>query len=83
MDIDNNFSKKPERIILEGKHSDAELECKRLLTLHTESSKPNDMTVVSLLHTLAQALEGQGKYAEGLDTRRRTRDMLISLMSPS
>lgn len=83
MIIDNNFSTSPERAIAEGRHSDAELECKRLLTLHAKSSKPDDMTVVTWLHSLAQALEGQEKYAEGLNTRLRARDTLISLMAPS
>jgi hypothetical protein len=83
MIIDNNFSTVPERAISEGQHSDAELECKRLLTLHAKSRKPDDMTVVALLHSLAQALEGQEKYPEALDTRLLTRDMLITLMNPS
>lgn len=83
MIIDNNTSRCPEIVIYEGKHSNAELEFKRLLTLHTNTSEPNNATVVAWLHSLAQALEGQGKYAEGLDTRIRARDMLISLMSPS
>lgn len=83
MIIDNNFSTKPERAICDGRHSDAELECKRLLTLHTKSSKPDDMTVVNWLYGLAQALEGQQKFAEALGTRLRARDMLVSLMDPS
>lgn len=83
MIIDNNFSTRPERAIAEGRHSDAELECKRLLTLHAKSSLPDDMTVVTLLHSLAQALEGQEKHTEGLSTRLRAIDMLISLMDPS
>lgn len=64
-------------------HSEAELECKRLLTVHERSGKKCDMTVVSLLHNLAQALEGQSKFAEGYKARIRARDLLMTLMLAS
>lgn len=83
MIIENNFSTSPKPAICDRQQSNAELECKRLLTLHEESSKPDDMTVITCLHGLAQALEGQEKYAEGLYTRIRARDILISLMAAS
>ena len=83
MIIDNNFSRSPERVNREGKHSDAELECKRLLILYAKSPRPFDLAVVVWLHSLAQALEGQAKYAEGLDTGLRARDMLVTLMASS
>jgi hypothetical protein len=65
------------------RHSDAELECKRLLTMHSQSSKPDNATVVTWLHRLAQALEGQGRYVEALDSRLHARDMMISIMDAS
>ena len=80
MIIENTFSTVPERSLCDGRHLDAELECKRLLTLHRRSGKPNDMTVVTWLNSLAEALEAQDKYVEGLDMRRRAGDVLFSLV---
>ncbi len=56
------FNTIPERAVGEGRHSDAELECKRLLTLQAKSSKPGDRAVVALLHIIAPVLEGQEQY---------------------
>lgn len=80
MVIEKNFSLKLQRTLGGVRHSDSELKCKRLLAIHRKSGKPDNMTVVTWLYSLAQALEGQKKYAEGLTTRVRVRDMLISFM---
>ena len=78
-----NFFTSFEQAIFEGRYSDAEVECNRLLTLHQKSGKANDLTVITLLHSLAQAQERQAKYPEGLATRVRVRDMLLSFLAPS
>lgn len=62
------------------KHSDQEKECRRLLAEFENCSVLNCVDVVTQLHSLAQALEGQSKYAEGLKARLHARDMLIYLM---
>jgi hypothetical protein len=72
----------PVRSIVD-EHNTAELEYKRLLALHTTDSEQDDLTTVIWLQNLAQALEGQNKYDEGLETRLRARDVLITLMVAS
>jgi len=83
MNFGNGFFTSPERANCEGRHSDAQAECNRLIELQRVNGKPADMKMVTLLHNLAQALEGQKKYSEALDTRLRARDMLISLTPTS
>lgn len=69
-----------EESLREGRFTEAEIQCKGFLRYRAPEC-PDDLTIVSVLHCLAQALEAQGKYDEGLFTRMQVKQMLTEFHS--
>lgn len=67
-----------EESLRDGRFTEAEIQCKGFLRYRAPDCA-DDMTVMSVLHCLAQALEAQGKIEEGLSTRLQVRDLLSRL----
>ncbi len=78
--IENDDSSTIEIALLEGRYPDAESECRQFIAQHEDHGRPVDIMVLSWMKSLARALEAQGKFSEGLDTRLRARLMLVTLM---
>lgn len=78
--FDNDRSSNIESALRQGRYTDAESECKQLLAQHDDSGRPADVIMLTWMKSLAKALEAQGKFSEGLDTRLRARWILMSLM---
>jgi len=64
-----------EESLREGRFTDAEIQCKGFLRYRAPECA-DDLTMVSVLHCLAQALEAQGKVDEGFATRLEVKRLL-------
>lgn len=69
-----------EQSLRDGRFSDAEIQCKGFLRSRDEQGC-DDMTMMSVLYCLAQALEGQGKIGEAFSARLKVRKMLSARSS--
>ncbi|HNB23738.1 MAG TPA: hypothetical protein PKZ32_15090 [Candidatus Melainabacteria bacterium] len=69
--------KKFEETLIDGRFSEAEIQCKGFLLAKAESGC-DEVTMMSVLHCLAQALEGQGKVGEAYGTRIRVKQILTA-----
>lgn len=69
-----------EESLRDGRFSDAEIQCKGFLRANAESGC-DEITLMGVLHCLAQSLEGQGKLGEAYSTRIKVRQLLTQRAS--